>query len=98
RQLALAVEVDVRRAFSDLQEAGELADASIQVVGQADEALRLADARYAAGEATQLDVMQARVALTEARLNQFEAYYRYNVAEARVRRAVGIADPVARMD
>ena len=93
QQAALGVEVEVRRALSALQEAEELADASIQVVGQAEEALRLAEARYAAGEATQLDVMQARVSLTEARLNQAEAFYRFNVAEARFRRAVGIADP-----
>lgn len=93
RQALLAVEVDVRRALSDLQAAGELAEASQKVVEQAEEALRLADARYNAGEATQLDVLEARVSLTEARLNQAEAYYSYNVAEAQVRKAVGIADP-----
>ena len=95
QQASLAVEVEVRRATSDLQEAGELAEASIKVVGQAEEALRLADARYAAGEATQLDVLQARVALTQAKLNQAQAFFRYNVADARLRKAIGAADPFA---
>lgn len=98
RQSALGVEVEVRRTLSSVQEAKELAEASMKVVDQANEALRLADARYAAGESTQLDVMQARVALTEARLNQAEAFYRYNVAEAQFRKAVGIADPYVTVD
>lgn len=92
KQATLSVEVEVRRALSDLQEAAELADASIQVVGQAEEALEQATARYNAGSATQLDVMQTRVALTQSRLNKTEAFYRYNVAQARVRKAVGTAE------
>lgn len=94
QQLALSVEVDVRRALSDMQAAAELAEASIQVVGQAEEALNLADIRYEAGDASQLDVLQARVSLTEARLNQAEAFYRYNVAAAQVRRSIGLPDPI----
>ncbi|MBP6865036.1 MAG: TolC family protein [Candidatus Didemnitutus sp.] len=88
----LSVTVEVRRALSSLQEATELAEASKRVVEQADEAVRLADARYSAGTATQLDVLQARTDLTTARLNQLEAYYRFNVAHAAVRRAMGLPD------
>ena len=89
----LAVEVDVRRSLSALQEAAELADAAVKVVAQAEEALRLADARYAAGTITQLDVLETRVALTESRLNQLTANYSYNVAAAAMRRAIGQSDP-----
>jgi len=89
----LAIEVDVRRSLSSLQEAAELADAARKVVAQAEEALRLADARYSAGTVTQLDVLEARVALTESRLNQIQANYSYNVAAASMRRALGEADP-----
>lgn len=91
----LAVEVEVRNALSSLQEAGELAEAATKVVAQAEEALRLADARYGAGSATQLDVLQARVSLTQSRTNQLEANYRYNVALANVRRALGEPDTYA---
>jgi outer membrane protein len=89
----LGVEVEVRRALSSLQEAAELAEAAQKVVQQAEEALRLADSRYAAGTVTQLDVLEARVALTESRLNQVQANYSYNVANASVRKAIGQADP-----
>jgi outer membrane protein TolC len=86
---ALAIEVEVRRALSGLQEADELAQAAGRVVEQATEALRLADVRYRNGAATQLDVLQARVALTEAQLNRLEANYRHTVALATVRKAIG---------
>lgn len=92
-ETSLAIEVDVRRSLSSLQEAAELADAAAKVVTQAEEALRLADARYSAGTVTQLDVLEARVQLTESRLNQVTANYSYNVAVASVRRALGQADP-----
>lgn len=91
-ELRLAVDVEVRRAISSLQEATELAEASKKVVAQAEESLRLANARFAAGTATQLDVLTTQVALTEARLNQVQAYYRYNVAVAQVRKAMGLGD------
>ena len=91
----LAVEVEVRSALSSLQEATELAEAAQKVVTQAEESLRLANARYSAGTATQLDVLQARVALTQARTNQLEANYSYNVAVVSVRKAIGQGDVYA---
>jgi outer membrane protein len=90
---SLAVEVDVRRALSTLQGAAELTQAAQKVIAQAEEAVRLADARYAAGTVTQLDVLQARTDLTQSRLNQVQANYQYNVAVATVRRAIGESDP-----
>ena len=85
----VAVELEVRRAVSSLQEALELTESARKVVDQAEEALRLADARYNAGSATQLDVLQTRVALTQARTNQHEANYSYLIAESALRKAMG---------
>jgi outer membrane protein len=91
-QAQLAAEVEVRRSFSSWQEATELADASQKVVAQAEEAVRLATARYDAGTATQLDVLQSQVDLTTARTNQLQAYYNYNIAVATLRAAMGQTD------
>ncbi|MBL9218081.1 MAG: TolC family protein [Opitutaceae bacterium] len=91
----LSVDVDVRRAISTFQQATELAEASKKVVEQAEEAVRLANARFSAGTATQLDVLTSQVDLTTARLNQLQAYYSYNVAVANVRRAMGLGDELA---
>ncbi len=89
----LAVDVEVRRSHSSLIEAWELVDASGKVIEQASEALRLAEARYNAGTATQLDLLTSQVDLTKAKLNQLEAFYRYNVALAAMRKAIAQADP-----
>lgn len=89
---SLAIEVEVRRAIADLDGATELTAAANKVVDQAEEALRLADARYGAGTATQLDVLSAQVSLTSARNNLVEANYSYIVAAAAVRRAIGLSD------
>jgi outer membrane protein TolC len=88
----LAIDVEVRRAYSGLTEAGQLLDASGQTVDQATEALRLANVRYNAGTATQLDVLTSQVDLTRARLNQLQASYNYHVALASLRKAIGQAD------
>ncbi len=88
----LGVEVEVRQALSSLQEAAELVAASRKTVEQADEALRLANARYHAGSATQLDVLTSQVSLTQARTNVLQASYNYTVALASMRKAVGLGD------
>jgi outer membrane protein TolC len=51
--------------------------------------LRLAEARFRAGTGTQLDVLSAQTALTEARSNEIQALYEYNVADASLERVTG---------
>lgn len=88
---SLAVEVEVRQACSALNEAEELLSASAQVVTQARESLRLARVRLEAGAATQLDVLSAQSALTEARANHATARHDYAVAWASLQRTMGLA-------
>jgi outer membrane protein TolC len=88
----LEIDVEVRQAISTLQEAGELVTASKQTIEQAAEALRLAEAKYHAGSATQLDVLTSQVALTQAKTDQLTANYNYLVALANVRKAIGLSD------
>lgn len=92
----LSIDVEVRRAFATWQESVELVNASTRVVEQATEALRLSRARFDVGAATQLDVLQAQVALTEAGNNKVQALFAYNAAVASLRKATGQPDPDAR--
>ena len=89
RDLELQIEVQVRRAISGLQEADELAAAAEKVVEQAEEALRLAEVRYEAGTATQLELLQSQVSVTDARTNLLSANYSYLVAAAAFQQAIG---------
>jgi outer membrane protein len=83
------IELEVRTAFSNFREADEVLKSQEKVVEEGEEALRLAKARNEAGTATQLDVLSAQTALTEARTTQVQALHDYAVARARLERAVG---------
>lgn len=85
----LAIELEVRTACSSVLEAREVLLASEQVVTQARESLRLAQARYQAGIATQLDVLSAQSSLTRARSNLAQAQHDHAVASASLQRATG---------
>lgn len=83
------VELEVQKAYAQAKVAREVIASQTKVVEQAEEALRLAKERLAAGAGTQLDVLDARVALTKARTTQKQALSEYNVALAEYDRATG---------
>lgn len=83
------VELEVRTAMSHVQEAQEVLDSQSRVIEQAAEAVRLAQARADAGSGTQLDVLSAQTALTEARTTYAVALRDFDVARARLDRAMG---------
>jgi outer membrane protein len=87
------IELEVRTAYSVFIGANEVLESQKKVQEQADEALRLAKSRAAAGTGTQLDVLSAETALTEARTTQIQAQYEYAVAVARLERAIGALNP-----
>jgi outer membrane protein TolC len=89
-----AVELEVRTAYSSFLDAQEVLRSQEKVQESAEESLRLANARAVAGTATQLDVLNAQTALTEARSIQALALHDYAVSRARLERAIG--QPVSR--
>jgi outer membrane protein TolC len=88
---ARKIELEVRTAHSNFQEAREVLESQGRVIEQAEEALRLAGARAEAGSGTQLDVLSAQTSLTEARSTYFQALRDQRVAWARLERAMGAA-------
>ena len=86
---ARQIELEARTAHSNFIEAREVLDSQKMVQEQAQEALRLAEARLAAGSATQLDVLDAQTSLTQARTTQAQALHDCSVARARLQRALG---------
>ena len=88
------IEFEVRSAHSTFVEAREVLESQRKVQEQAEESLRLANSRAEAGSGTQLDVLNAQTALTEARTTQIQALRDYLVARARLMRAIGADTPV----
>jgi outer membrane protein len=89
------VELEVRTSYSDYIEAREVLESQAKVQEEAEESLRLAKARADAGTGTQLDVLNAETALTEARTTQSQAQRDYAVAVAKLERAVGLTTSAA---
>lgn len=87
------IELEVRTAYSNFIEAREVLESQKKVMEEAEEALRLARARSEAGTGTQLDVLSAQTALTEARTTQVQALHDYETDRARLQRAVGLNVP-----
>jgi outer membrane protein TolC len=83
------IELQVRTAYSQFIEAKEVLDSQAKVQEQADEALREAKARAGAGTGTQLDVLDAETALTQARNTQIQSLHDYATARAKLERAIG---------
>jgi len=84
------VELEVRQGYSDYLQTLELIEAQKKTVEEAEESLRLAEARFRAGTGTQLDVLSAQTALSDARSNEVQALHDYNVAIATLERVTGM--------
>ena len=89
------VELEVRQGYSDYLQTLELIEAQKKTVEEAEESLRLAEARFRAGTGTQLDVLSAQTALSDARSNEVQALHDYNVAIATLERVTGMTVRVA---
>jgi outer membrane protein TolC len=87
---ARSIELEVRTDYSNFIQAIETLESQKKVQEEAEEALRLARARSAAGTGTQLDVLSAETSLTQARSTQVQALHDYDVARARLERAIGV--------
>ena len=87
------VEADVRTAFYDLQLAKETLSPLASTIRLAAETQTLYTQQFDAGLSSQLDVLQARVDLTRARVTELAARLRYHQALARLERAIGMGRP-----
>lgn len=83
------VELQVRTAWSDLRTAQSVLDAQNVNVKKAVRALELAEKRYKEGAGTQIDVLSAQTALTDARGSYVDALRNYSVARTSLLRATG---------
>jgi TolC family type I secretion outer membrane protein len=90
RQKKDAVQLDVRTAYLNMKEAEKRIETSNVAVAKAEEDYKIAQVRYTAGVGTNLDVMDAQVALTQAKTNYVQALYDYNTNKAKLDKAMGV--------
>ena len=91
RQKLDAIQLEVRMAYLDVHEAEKRIHTSQVSVDKAEEDLKIAHVRYRAGVGTNLDVMDAQVALTTAKMNYVQSLYDYNTSKAELDSAMGIS-------
>lgn len=83
------VNLDVRSKYLSLREAEKRIHTTDVAVERAEEDYRIAQLRYQAGVGTNTDVMDASVALTQAKTNYLQALYDYNTSRTDLRTAIG---------
>jgi len=84
------ISLEVQAAYLSLEEAKRNIQVSKTAVVQAEENYRMNEERYKQQVATSTDVLDAQTLLTQARANHFNALSDYNIAWARLERAMGI--------
>lgn len=85
-----AVNLDVRSSYLNLREAEKRIDTTKLAVSQAEEDYRIAQLRYMNGVGTNTDVLDAQVALTDAKTNYLQAMYDYNTCKTNLETAIGV--------
>ncbi|MDR3590684.1 MAG: TolC family protein [Negativicutes bacterium] len=88
---AAAVELGVQQAYLNMVKAESNIATNKLAVDKATEDFALAQARYSVNLYTNLDVVDAQVALTAAKTAYVQSLYDYNVSRAALEKAMGIA-------
>jgi len=89
KHLLHKVRQEVWTAHSRFREAFEAIQATIPLVANAEESLRMSKERYEVGAGTVTDLLDAQTALARAQASQVEAEWDYFIAQAQFQRAAG---------
>ena len=90
KQTRDAIELEVRQAYLSMKEAEARMSTSQVAVSQGVEGLKAIEAKYYAGAGTNMDVIDAQMALTQANTNATQATCDYNVNKAKLEKAKGL--------
>jgi outer membrane protein TolC len=93
--LKAGIDYDVRSAFLDLQANSEQLQVATRSRDLAGQQLTQARDRFAAGVASNIEVVQAQEAVATASEQYISALYSYNLAKALLARDIGVAEEMA---
>ncbi|MDH7598248.1 MAG: TolC family protein [Sedimentisphaerales bacterium] len=87
--------LEIQQALLSLRDAEQLVESQQLNLQRAEEGLRLAEVGYREGVNTEVEVVDARAALTRARGLYYQATYAHTMARLMLQRAMGILGPGA---
>ena len=82
------IKLEVKGAYFTMQEALEKVQTQQKTIEQAKEAQRLARLMYSEGSSTQLDVLNASLAVQQAQMNYQQSLLEYNIALSNLKKAI----------
>lgn len=85
-----AVELEIRSSMLEVEASRERLASQEKNVEMAQEGLKIANDRYVQGVATNLEVMDAQLALTQAKNYRLQALHDLSLAKAKMERAIGV--------
>lgn len=88
-QTKFEVELEIRQSYLNLETAQKTLETAKARLAQAEEAYEIAQVRYDAGVGTAVEIADALAALAAARTNLDQANYDYNIAYAKLQKALG---------
>ncbi len=89
KQVSDSAALEVRQAYLNMLEGEKRLETTAVTSEKAQEDMFIAQEKYRAGVGTNLDVIDAQLALTQARTNRVQALYDFNVNKARLDKAMG---------
>jgi outer membrane protein TolC len=90
RQVEDKITLEVCQAYLNVQEALGRIDNNRVAVKQSEVDYELAQEKYENGIGTNLDVMDAELAKTQAKINYIQALYDYRISRAQLDKAMGV--------
>jgi len=85
-----SIRLNVEQNYYDMKEALDRIDATDHLVESAEQSLTLAEKQYAAGVGSAIDVSDAQLELSNARITRIQALYDYNSSLTKLKRAIGM--------
>ena len=85
------IALEVRNTYFELKSAMETIGSTKKAQDLAEENHKVADMRYNAGLGTNLEVLDAQVALTQARIDHLKAQFDLQTAKAKINKSIGKA-------
>jgi outer membrane protein TolC len=89
QRLVLDIELEVRRAYLQVKDAHERSNVTVTAVALASERLRQVEVQYSNQAATVTQLIDAQVALSDARVRYTNAQAEIEIARATLERAIG---------